>query len=350
MAALSESNDEVLANELANRPLTLVIVETGLLAVIALTSFVGNTCVLYVFYKTPRLRTEANFYAIVLACSNWFFSLVVSPPAIATSAFGIDIIGHAVGQGSGFFLTGTILSSLYITSLIAINRYFCVVKPYIYRRIFRRSKLVLLMIIGVWILSLVILTALHLSKLGEFKFFPGRLVYLLAFRNDIIERFSRAFFQVVFVFIPMIITTACLLRVSSAVRRWTVFVATTRSSEAALSRREVHVTKSLLVLVTGFIVCWIPTTTIFHIAVYIPLSRGVEMFSIFSVFVSTAINPVVLNIFNKPFRNRFVVLFWKRHEDEQTPVELFSYKQSVVLQVRQKLKVESLSLPRPSIS
>jgi len=44
-----------LANELADRSLARVIVDTGLLVLIALTALVGNSCVLYVFYKTPRL-------------------------------------------------------------------------------------------------------------------------------------------------------------------------------------------------------------------------------------------------------------------------------------------------------
>ena len=60
-----------LSHELANRQLSLVVIETGLLVIIALIALLGNTCVLYVFYKMPSLRRPVtSYYIITLAISD----------------------------------------------------------------------------------------------------------------------------------------------------------------------------------------------------------------------------------------------------------------------------------------
>lgn len=315
MTEVSEkSHYDLLTYELANRTLAMIIVETGILVVFALTASFGNIGVFYVFYKTPRLRSGANFYIIALACSNGAYGLIVSPTAIATSACGRDIVGHDAGQVMGFLFTGIILSSLYITSLIALNRFVCVNKPLIYKTIFRSFKAVLKTIVIPWIASLSILATIVFTHLGEFMFYPGRLVYLLAFKNHLIERISRAAFQIVFIIIPMIITIICSVNVYYALKRLNASYGCSRAEihRNANSRKEVDISKSLLLLVMGFIVCWIPSTTIFHIAAYRNLSRKVEMFSICSVFISTAINPLLLSISNKGFRRAAISLLRKR--------------------------------------
>lgn len=327
MSSLNWSHYNTLEKELSSRPLRLVVVESVLLVLITILSSLGNSCVLLVFYKTPRLCSGANLYVISLACSNILFATVVSPFAIAVSVSGRDVIGYDVGQATGFIFTATVLSSLYTTTLIALNRFFCVVKPLIYRRLFRRPKPTLIMILAVWMLSLVILAVLHVSKVGEFKFYPGRLVYLLTMNNKVIERVSRAVFQLFFAFIPMAICIICCQRVYSIVQHLNASVARARAiaRNGSISRREVHITKSLLILVANFIICWIPSTTVFHLAAYKDISRVWQMFSIYIVFVSTAMFPILLNVFNKTFRKRFIVLF-RRRNGSMTGIEMFSFE------------------------
>jgi len=89
-------NNQQLAYELAHRPLALVIVETGLLVLIALTALVGNSCVLYVFYKTPRLRSVTSYYIITLAISDVAMAVVIMPGTLLITATEYSTTIHRI--------------------------------------------------------------------------------------------------------------------------------------------------------------------------------------------------------------------------------------------------------------
>jgi melatonin receptor type 1B len=87
--------------------------------------------VLYVFYRSPDLRSVTNYHLITLAVSDIAYPMITLPPVIATAATGRDMFGNTAGQVIGFlglsFAFGPILTAF----LIAKNRFFCVVKPII---------------------------------------------------------------------------------------------------------------------------------------------------------------------------------------------------------------------------
>jgi melatonin receptor type 1B len=136
-------HNKVLANELAHRTTTEVIVETSIFVAIALTALVGNSCVLYVFHQSPNIRTVTNYYIITLAIFDVALALIVMPCIIATFACGRDVIGYQAGQVICFINLSLAFGSLQTTHLIAINRYFCIVKPNIYKRIFKPKQAML---------------------------------------------------------------------------------------------------------------------------------------------------------------------------------------------------------------
>ncbi|XP_031568747.1 rhodopsin, GQ-coupled-like [Actinia tenebrosa] len=302
-----------LAYQLAHRTKPQVYIETGVLVVLALTALIGNSCVLYVFYKSPRLRNVTNYYLITLAISDIVFALTVMPLSVANSTHGRDVVGHSVGQVSGFICLSLIYGSLQTTSLIAVNRFFCVVKPLVYRKYFK-PKPAILMIVGSWILSVSFVAVVYFGGLGTFLFYPGRFVYFLASHNVIAIRVFTALSHITFIIYPMLMTAICYWKVYQIVKRHETSVSTSMNNGdsqnyPSLSREEIHVTKSVLALVCGFVVCWIPCSTTLHIAVYISIPRYAEMIITYTAFASSALNPFVFNIFNKPFRKEFFRIF-----------------------------------------
>jgi melatonin receptor type 1B len=304
---------KLLAYQLAHRSLAQVIAETATLVFIALAALVGNSSVLYVVYKSPRLRSVTNYYLITLAISDVTFAALVMTVTIGTAACGRDVIGINAAQVIGFIGYALVSGSLQTTTLIAINRFFCVVKPLLYRKYFK-PKPAVLMIIGVWVVSLANTAVVYLSGMATFEFYPGRFVHLLAFTDQNTERIYQAISCVVFVVIPISITVLCYWKVYQVV---TVHNATVSSNlhagpaenTSSLSKEEIHVTKSVLALVCGFVLCWIPCTVVSFLASFMNLPRNAEMVFIYNAYTSSVINPIVFNIFNKPFRNQFAKVF-----------------------------------------
>lgn len=300
-----------LAYQLAHRSKLQVYTETGVLVVLALTALIGNSCVLYVFYKSPRLRSVTNYYLITLAVSDIVFSLTVMPLSVAASSHGRDVVGHSVGQVSGFVCLSLIYGSLQTTSLIAVNRFFCVAKPSLYRKYFK-PKPAIMMIVVAWVLSVSFVAVAYFGGMGTFVFYPGRFVYFLASHNVFTSRLFTAVSHITFVLYPMLMTAICYRKIYQIVKTHETSVSISMNNgvilnqnSPSLSREEIHITKSVLALVCGFVICWIPCSTTLHIAVYISVPRFAEMIITYTAFASSAINPFVFNIFNKPFRKEF---------------------------------------------
>ncbi|XP_031556340.1 melanopsin-B-like [Actinia tenebrosa] len=164
-----------MAYELAYRTLAQIITESSFLILIAVIGFLGNSCVLYVFYKSSRLRSITNYYLIVLAISDITMTTVVMPTTIAVAMTGRDVIGVTVGQVIGIFTYTLVFGSLQTTSLIAVNRFFCITKPSVYRKYFK-PRPAIIMIIGAWLFAISNIALVYVSAIQErifCHFFPS---------------------------------------------------------------------------------------------------------------------------------------------------------------------------------
>ncbi|EDO28825.1 predicted protein [Nematostella vectensis] len=308
---MSQGTVDQLAQDLANRPLVAVTIETSLLLLIALTAFVGNLSVLYVLYKVPRLRSVTSYYLVTLSLSDVFAATLVMPIAATNSALGRDVFGDAACQIIGFIGYTLVFGSLQTTTLIAVNRFFCVVKPILYRKYFK-SKPTILMIVGAWTFSIANVGVVVASGMARFKFFPGRYCCMLSFPNSLSEKLFTAFAQLMFSVFPTTIVGLCYWKVFKVVKIHNENVSSTLNQgpgNRSLPRDETQITKSVLALVCGFVVCWFPCATVSQISAYMFVPRGVEMLFIFPAFLSSAVNPIVFNVFNKPFRQEFLRVF-----------------------------------------
>ncbi|XP_031570031.1 D(1) dopamine receptor-like [Actinia tenebrosa] len=297
--------------ELSHRSLAETIVETGFLVLIAVTSLIGNALVLFVFYKSPRLRSRVtSYYIITLAISDVLLSTIVMPIGIAGAASGRDIFGSKTGEGIQWVYTELVFGSVLTTALIAVNRFFCVTKPSIYRKYFkpRPAKIT---IVSAWLFSLTFIAVMYLSGMCTFEFYPGCFMHFPSFRDQITANVIGVSYQMLFAVVPLIITVVCYWKLYKHVKSHNVQVTSNLNAAnevqvPTLSKEEIAVTRSLMALVCGFIVCWIPCSTVFHLATYINLPRRVEAIIVYTSFASSAINPIVYNVFNKPFRRQFL--------------------------------------------
>lgn len=299
---------EVMASELANRTTVQVVFETGFHVLILLIALIGNLCVLHIFYKFPRLRKVTSYYVTTLAVSDVANAVIIMPVAIAISGAGYNVLNDIACTVIGTIGYTLVLVSLQTTTLIAINRFFCVIKPSVYSKRFK-PKAVMIMIIGLWGFSLGLVLVILASGMGDFYFHPGRFVCIFQFRDSTFERVITSSLILVFVIFPIVIAGICYAKIIKVVEIHKATTGKRIQQENSLSKDDVEITRSLLAIVLGFIFCWIPCSIVFQLEVYMDLPREIEMIFIYSNFLSSAINPILYNIYNKPFRALFYKIF-----------------------------------------
>ena len=140
---------ESLSLELAARPEALVWTETVVLAVINVVALFGNVLTCYAVYRNQSLRTLPNMFVVALGVSDILMSTCCMPFSVATLFHGQWLFGESFWRFHGFGVLTFGLVSLQTMGIIAVSRYFCVVKPEKYIVVFKKQR-TLMYIAVVW--------------------------------------------------------------------------------------------------------------------------------------------------------------------------------------------------------
>ena len=114
--------------ELSTRSNHLVWIEAVLFFVINLTAFFGSLLVFFAVHRNQRLRTLTNMFVVALAVSDILISICCMPFTISTLIHGRWIFHENVCRFQGFAMFTLTLASLLTMGIIAISRYFRIVK------------------------------------------------------------------------------------------------------------------------------------------------------------------------------------------------------------------------------
>ncbi|KAJ7333843.1 melatonin receptor [Desmophyllum pertusum] len=91
-----------LAESLRSRSTFQVVLEFLIYGSLSVTAFIGNLLVLYIVYKTPRLRNVPGLFVASLALSDIAMATLGTPPALVALIAGRWTLGFAVCQLQGF--------------------------------------------------------------------------------------------------------------------------------------------------------------------------------------------------------------------------------------------------------
>ncbi|XP_068673874.1 D(2) dopamine receptor-like [Montipora foliosa] len=152
--------------------LSVIIIETTVLFIIGAAALIGNVSLFLVVYENKNLRTNANIFILNLAAADILVSGVSMPVTAVTIIKQRWIFGHATCVVFGFFTILSFIASVMFLGMIAINRYFYIVKWKTYSHTFNKKK-VWLYGATVWIVS-VLLASLPLFGWGKYDFIPGK--------------------------------------------------------------------------------------------------------------------------------------------------------------------------------
>ena len=294
--------------ELSGRSTPVKITEAAILVCLILLAFVGNVLVCIAVFKRACLRTIPNMFITNLAVSDILMAIVCMPISLHVLISGKWPFSSSVCDMHGFFIFTFGIVSQVNMSVIAINRYFALCRPFQCKAIFTKIN-VLSMIAILWILPSVA-SVPPLVGWGYYAFHPGKALCSYPFHVNMIYAMI---VQILFIAFPMGLIvfsyTRCILAIKSSNRQIAEMSDDPGSvGQGSRKAREVRATWTMLFSTLGFSMCWLPVSVID----FIETSRGggnlprqVFMLNGFLIFFSSTINPFIYCLSNRDFRKAF---------------------------------------------
>ena len=318
-----------LYKELGQRSVWLATIESSGVILLNVLSFAGNLLVCLAVHRNRRLRTIPNMFVVALAISDILVA-VISMPFTATVLMAGGWVFDKEGKFClflGFCLFQCGVASLQMMCQIAVNRYFCVVKPNLYRK-FYKKKNTLLLILATWITSLIASIPPLVMPSGKYSFQPGKGQCLYPMETNIA---FTVFLDVFYIGMNMNLIAFCYYKVYKTVsasnkrfRPQNANINIKQQKQLASNVEEAKVTKTLAVVVIAFACCWLPIGVIDTVDVFqgdTLLPRQLYLFYGYLVFISSTANPFIYGILSPTFRREYRGILcgkWRSRGNEGT--------------------------------
>ena len=151
---------------------------------IAISSILGNSLTILAVVKTRSLRIRHTFLPTTsLAFSDLFFSLLCCPVNYATTLTGQKSLDATLCRINGFLGIIFCQTSILTLSILSLDRYVCIVKPFQYELLITSRRIKTVLVVQ-WIFSGII-AAVPLSGWGNYVFYPQKGFCFIDYKKDI---------------------------------------------------------------------------------------------------------------------------------------------------------------------
>ncbi|XP_059165560.1 G-protein coupled receptor moody-like [Physella acuta] len=286
---------------------TAIVAIITMMAVIIALGSVGNILVTLAVIQTKKLQTVSNMFVANLSICDLMFVSVVLPVNMYTYVFNGWQFNMDICRFIGFLgytLTGTTIMTI---TLIAWNRYKLVVNVSRYKKLFRPRNMAI-MLAATWIVPIIFLQPAIFGAWGQFGYIP-----MLSSCNLGLDNSSQTF--KIFLLIVRAAIPCGLI-----IYYYTAIYVTTRASHQRLRhmastsntlfrhnnhRREMRLTRMMIAIFVVFVLSYFPCTISSVIDWSKMLSKTFHMFCQTSVFLGSAINPLLYGFMNDQFRKAY---------------------------------------------
>ena len=290
-----------LQRDLQSRSSPVLVLETLIVFLNNMVASIGNLLTLIVVLRSPQLRTIPSKFVISLAISDILMAIPAAVLTTTVSAKSDWPFGSATCQFQGYFGIALAFASSETLALMSMNRYYRVVKPNRYRRVFAQRR-TSLMIFAAWLIASLVQIP-YVAVGHRFHFHPGKIFC----NQDGKEPFSTILVSV-FGVIPMSIISYCSFKIFRFVRAHTK----TRFKNVDSTRvnvDDIKVSRILLVMILAYIICFSPVIIIeaidfFRHGSYLP--RPVYYFYTIAATLSSSVNPIIYGVMNRSFRKEYI--------------------------------------------
>ncbi|XP_022790513.1 melatonin receptor type 1C-like [Stylophora pistillata] len=297
-----------LVTDLTQRSFPLKVLESTALIVLIALAFFGNVLICVALLRTPALRTVANMFVINLAVSDILMAVVCMPLTLCVLISGNWPFSVAVCDLQGFFMFSFGIVSQVNMSVVALNRYFAVCRPFDCKAIFTKGN-VIWMIALLWILPSVA-SVPPLVGWGYYAFNGGKAFCIYPFNVNLIYT---TIVQLLFIAFPLGLIgfsyAKCIMAIRANNRQIAQMEDNSRpSNQQSRKAREIRATWTMMLATLGFSLCWFPVSFIDFADTFTGggnLPRGVFTLNGFLIFTSSSINPLIYWLTNRDFRKAY---------------------------------------------
>ena len=299
----NEDNKNYLWDQFKARHIAAVVSETALFSLVMVLALFGNLLVCYAVYRNPRLRCPGNYYIISLALTDILQASCTMPLSVVFLATSYWPFGTPVCYVGAITKLSLAITSLYTMTLMALNRYYKIVKPSKYQAIFKKNFIVITASVAWAIPIFVVLLVAFVFSEGA-KPSPLYAVCLLEYDDIIFSCVYLVFFT------PYFIIGFCYYKIYRVVKTHNANVSWQTSNI-----EDVKVSKTLFATVVGFVCLWLPAHIAFFVSTlkgYSYLSRFLSLLAAFLVFTTSCVNPVIYGFMNRAFKSEFQKYLFRR--------------------------------------
>ena len=251
-------------------------------------------------------------FVIALAVSDILMCTCCMPFTVVALFHGRWIFGESYCLFQGFAVLTFGIVAMVTMGVIAVNRFFCVVKPERYLLLFKKQR-ALIYIVIVWCLAFAgSVPPFFFEGKNSFKFQPGKAMCLYTFESNMAYTVT---IECVYIAAPLTIIAVCYVKVFRSVSRSNrAFCPGVNPSQLRANVEEAKVTRTLVVVLFGFACCWLPISvmdTVDAARGESTIPRQVYLMYGFLIYLSSTINPFIYGIMNRQFRREYKALLRK---------------------------------------
>ena len=281
--------------------------EVALSILICLTSFLGNLLVVYVVHKDSRLKSLTNVFIHNLALTDISMASLHMPFWVTSLYTGTWIFSEKWCKFQAVIQSTSGNASILTMGLIAFNRYFRVVKPGLYNRVYSSKRMARLYCAIAWIASMLLATP-PLYGWGKMIYYPSCSVCSFNWK---IENIS---YTIVTVGVVINGTTVsilyCYYKIYKTLKESSQNINAHGIQDGVASsarpETDIRLLKTCFTVVCVFLLTWAPISVavIFETAGCV-IPREVCTVAVYLMFTSSLVNPMIYGIMNSQFKEAF---------------------------------------------
>ena len=295
---MNTSDAYYLSNFTESEELALALI-LGIIIVLAL---FGNFGMIIVLFQNDKMWNSTNMLIGNLAFSSIFVSIFCMPFSLISVINGEwPFEEGAVCQFNAFNTSGLLLATIWTHTMISVDKYFYVVKPFS-RVMTTRNAWKMIGII--WLLA-ILMSVVPLFNFGKFAYNGTTMVCGLGFPKSKTDRLYLFILAIVGFVAPILVISYVYIRVSLAVQKHTKRIQTSTVCSLDVVKLQKRLIHTVVSSFACFLLCWVPFFVFVLLAMKLKsadnIPHGMGVAAYWCSYLNNALNPLIICSMSKRF-------------------------------------------------